>query len=142
VAERPFDVRVAEPGDDPFLPNPRPPHRNVWLRANGQLPDDQALHRYLLAYASDHAFVTTALLPHGVTWLTPGMQIASLDHVMWFHTRFRVDDWLLYVMDSPSAHGSRGLVRGSIFTKDGTLVASCAQEGLIRQHAAGKLERV
>jgi acyl-CoA thioesterase-2 len=105
----------------------------VWLRTTARLPDHPALHHYLLAYASDHAFITTALLPHGVTWLTPGMQVASLDHVMWFHQPFRVDEWLLNVMDSPAAHGARGLVRSRVFTQDGRLVASSAQEGLIRQ---------
>jgi acyl-CoA thioesterase-2 len=105
----------------------------VWLKAVAQLRDEPALHRYLLAYASDHSLITTALLPHGVTWLAPGMQIASLDHVMWFHQPFRVDEWLLYVIDSPAAHGARGLVRGRIFTRDGRLVASTAQEGLIRR---------
>jgi acyl-CoA thioesterase-2 len=105
----------------------------VWLRAIDKLPDEPALHRYLLAYVSDFSFVTTSLLPHGVSWLTPGMQIASLDHVMWFHRPVRVDQWLLYVMDSPSAHGARGLVRGRIYSRDGQLVAATAQEGLIRQ---------
>ncbi len=133
VAERPFELRPVEPEDDPFLPAPKPPRRFVWLRTVGPLPDDPALHAYLLAYASDHSFITTALLPHGVTWLTPSMQVASLDHVMWFHQPFRVDDWLLYAIDSPAAHGARGLVRGNIFTRDGRLVASTAQEGLIRQ---------
>ena len=132
-AERPFEMRPVSPGQDPILPPAQPPRRLVWLRTVGKLPDDPALHRYLLAYASDHSFITTALLPHGVTWLTPGMQIASLDHVMWFHQPFRVDEWLLHVMDSPAAHGARGLVRGRIFTADGRLVASTAQEGLIRQ---------
>jgi acyl-CoA thioesterase-2 len=110
-----------------------PPSRRVWLRAIDRLPDDPALHRYLLAYASDHSFITTALLPHGVTWITPRMQVVSLDHVMWFYQPFRVDEWLLYVIDSPIAHGARGLVRGRIFTQDGRLVAAAAQEGLIRQ---------
>jgi acyl-CoA thioesterase II len=133
MAETPFDMRPAEPRDDPFQPGIRPPVRNVWLRAIDRLPDDPALHRYLLAYASDHAFITTALLPHGASMLTPGMQIASLDHVMWFHQPFRVDEWLLYAIDSPAAHGARGLVRGRVFTRDGRLVASTAQEGLIRK---------
>ncbi len=132
---RPFELRPIEPIDDPISPAARAPRRMVWLRAVGPLPDDPALHRYLLAYASDYAFVTTALLPHGVTWLTPGMQVASLDHVMWFHQPFRVDEWLLYVIDSPAAHGGRGLVRGQIFSRDGRLVASTAQEGLIRQRS-------
>lgn len=133
IAERPFEMRAVDPVDDPFAPAPRPPSRMVWFRASGRLADTPALHRYLLAYASDYSFVTTALLPHGAGWMTPGMQVASLDHVMWFHRPFRVDDWLLSVMDSPSAHGARGLARGRIFTADGTLVASTAQEGLIRR---------
>jgi acyl-CoA thioesterase II len=134
-AERPFEMRPVNPGPDPLAPPPQPPRRMVWLRTVGRLPDDPALHRYLLAYASDYSFVTTSLLPHGVTYLTPGMQIASLDHVMWFHQPFRVDEWLLHVMDSPAAHGARGLVRGHVFTQNGLLVASTAQEGLIRQRA-------
>jgi acyl-CoA thioesterase II len=133
AAEHPFELRPVGPVDDPFLPAPRAPARMVWLRATSRLPDDPALHHYLLAYASDHSFITTSLLPHGVTWLTPGMQVASLDHVMWFHQPFRVDEWLLNVMDSPAAHGARGLVRSRIFTQSGRLVASSAQEGLIRQ---------
>jgi acyl-CoA thioesterase-2 len=130
---RPFELRPTDAPDDPFLPAPRPPQRMVWMRAVGKLPDVPALHAYLLAYASDHSFMTTALLPHGVTWLTPGVQIASLDHVMWFHQPFRVDEWFLYVIDSPMARGARGLVRGRVFTQDGRLVASSAQEGLVRQ---------
>jgi acyl-CoA thioesterase-2 len=133
LAERPFEIRTADIEDDPFHPTPAAPHRRVWLRAISALPDDPALHAYLLAYTSDHAFLTTSLLPHGATWLTPGMQVASLDHVMWFHRPFRVDEWLLHVIDSPTAHGARGLVRGRIFTRDGRLVASTAQEGLIRR---------
>ncbi len=81
----------------------------------------------------DNGFLLTALLPHGATWLTPGIQVASLDHVMWFHQPFRVDDWLLYSMTSPTAHGSRGLVQGRVFTRDGRLVASTSQEGLMRR---------
>jgi acyl-CoA thioesterase-2 len=133
LAERPFEMRPTEP-DDPGATHPlRPPRRMVWIRAMGKLPDDPALHGYLLAYVSDHSFITTALLPHGVTVFAPGMQVASLDHVMWFHQPFRMDEWLLYAIDSPAAHGARGLVRGRIFSQDGRLVASCAQEGLIRK---------
>lgn len=135
LAERPFEMRPIEQPDDPIHPQPRPASRMSWLKATGTLPDDPALHRYLLAYASDFAFLTTAMLPHGVSWLTPGMQVASLDHSMWFHEDVRVDEWLLHVVDSPKAHGGRGLVRGSVFTHDGRLVASTAQEGLIRQRA-------
>lgn len=131
---RPIDLRiVGEREEDPAHPKPRPPSRMVWLKAIAPLPDDPALHAYLLAYASDFAFVTTAMLPHGKSWLTPGMQVASIDHVMWFHRPFRIDEWLLYVMDSPAAQSSRGLARGSVFTRDGKLVASSAQEGLMRQ---------
>ncbi len=132
-ASRPFELRPVDVTDDPFAPSAAPASRMVWLRTAAKLPDDPGLHRYLLAYASDYSFVTTSLLPHRVTWLTRGMQIASLDHAMWFHQPFRVDEWLLHVMDSPKAHGARGLVRGRVFTADGRLVASTAQEGLIRR---------
>jgi acyl-CoA thioesterase II len=131
--DRPIETRLVEPLD-PIHPEKRDARRMLWFRAVAPLPDDPALHAYMLAYASDFSLVTTALLPHGVTWLTPGMQIASIDHVLWFHRSVRVDDWLLYVMSSPSAQNARGLARGSIYTKDGRLVASVAQEGLIRAH--------
>ncbi len=136
LAERPFELRpVAPPGESPWSSEPRPARRMVWIKTTGALPDDLALHQYLLAYASDYSFLTTSLLPHGVSWLTPKMQVASLDHVMWFHQPFRVDQWLLHVMESPAAHGGRGLVRGQVFSSDGRLVASTAQEGLIRQRS-------
>lgn len=128
----PLEIRSCDPQDDPFRPKPRPASRMVWMRATGTLADDAALHRYLLAYVSDLSFVSTALAPHGITWLTPGLQIASLDHVMWFHRPFRMDDWLLHVIDSPAAHGGRGLVRGRVFTSQGQLVSSTAQEGVMR----------
>jgi acyl-CoA thioesterase II len=133
LAQRPFEMRPIDDDSNPFAPTPRPPHRMFWIKANGELADDPALHRYLLAYASDFAFLTTAMLPHAVSWLSPAMQVASLDHAMWFHQDVRVDEWLLHVVDSPKAHGGRGLVRGSVFTRDGRLVASTAQEGLIRR---------
>ena len=135
LAELPFELRPVGDRDDPVLPAPRAPKRMIWIRTAAPLPDDPSLHRYLLAYASDWSFLGTALLPHGVTWLTPGMQVASLDHALWFHQPLRVDEWLLHVIDSPAAHGARGLVRGQVFTRDGRLVASTAQEGLIRQRA-------
>ncbi len=119
--------------DDLVAPPSKPPYRSVWFRAAGALSDAAWLHAALLAYASDFMFLGTSLLPHGVTWLTPGMQVASIDHVMWYHQPARVDDWLLYSMDSPAAHGARGLVRGRIFTRQGALVATVAQEGLIRR---------
>ncbi|NVB36853.1 acyl-CoA thioesterase II [Pseudenhygromyxa sp. WMMC2535] len=135
LAERPFEIRPLDSETDLIQVPSREPRRMFWIKANGELPKDPALHRYLLAYASDFSFLTTAMLPHGVTWLTPGVQIASLDHAMWFHQPFCVDQWLLNVVDSPNAHGGRGLVRGRIFTQDGRMVASTAQEGLIRMRA-------
>jgi acyl-CoA thioesterase-2 len=132
LAGRPIEIRPVELRD-PLRPRASPPLRRMWYRAADQLPDDPALHRYLLAYASDFSFLGTAMDPHGTSWLQPGMQVASLDHVMWFHRPFRLDDWLLYVVDSPSASGGRGLVRGQFFDRAGRLVASAAQEGLIRR---------
>lgn len=136
--ERPFDMRRSDEPEDPFQPKAAPARRMVWFRAVAPLPDPPTLHRCLLAYVSDFAFVTTALLPHGVSWLTPGMQVASLDHVMWFHQPFRVDEWLLHVIDSPAMHGARGLVRGRVFTRDGRLVASTSQEGLLRRRTTSQ----
>lgn len=132
TAESPIEIRPLEP-TNLFAPTARPPHSASWIRANGSLPDDPKLHRYLLAYASDFNFLGTSLYPHGVSWASPGMQVASLDHAMWFHRPFRMDEWLLQVVDSPSAHGARGLVRAGFFTRDGALVASTVQEGLIRK---------
>ena len=137
LAERPIELRPIDPVD-PFKPEKQGPDHAVWVRAAGPLADDPALHRYLLAYCSDFSFITTALRPHGVTWADPRMQVASVDHVMWFHRPFRMDDWLLHVIHSPSASGSRALVRGSIFSRDGRLVASTGQEGLVRQRAAAR----
>src|ERR1700731_2285739 len=119
--ERPFEFR---PGD--------PPHKSIWFRAVDKLDGDEALHRCLLAYVSDFHLLDTALKPHGISMISPKLVIASVDHAMWFHRSVRVDDWLLYAMDSPSASGARGFTRGSVFARDGRLVASAAQEGLIR----------
>jgi acyl-CoA thioesterase-2 len=121
--------------DDLLAPVPRAPERSVWMRAVAPLPDDPVMHRALLAYASDHGLLGAALLPHGLSYAQPRLRLASLDHAMWFHRDFRLDDWLLYVMDSPSAGGGRGLSRGSVFTRDGRLVASMAQEGMVRVKA-------
>jgi acyl-CoA thioesterase-2 len=136
VAQRPIELRPIEEPNNPLRPEAREPQRMFWLKANGTLPDDPALHRYLLAYASDFSLLGTTMLPHAVSWLSPGMQVASLDHAMWFHQDVRVDEWLLHVVDSPKAHGARGLARGRVFTHDGRLVASTAQEGLIRRRPA------
>jgi len=108
------------------------PSQHVWIRATGPLPDDAEIHRCVLAYASDMTLLDTALFPHGRIVFDPDLQAASLDHAMWFHRPFRADDWLLYTADSPSASGARGFNRGSLFSRDGKLVASVAQEGLIR----------
>jgi acyl-CoA thioesterase-2 len=134
TAERPIEIRPVDLRN-PLAPKPQEPSRKLWYRAIDRLPDDPALHRYLLAYASDFSFLSTALDPHGVSWLTPSMQVASLDHSMWFHRSFRVDDWLLYTVESPTASGARGLVRGQFFDRQGRLVASAMQEGLIRKRS-------
>ncbi len=128
---RPFEFRMVQPMD--FPPSRKgPPARQVWFRAVGSLPDDEALHRRLLAYVSDFYLLDTAALPHGVSFFSSKVIMASIDHAMWFHRPLRVDDWLLYALDSPSASGARGFGRGSLFARDGRLVASTAQEGLIR----------
>jgi len=132
VCDKPIEIRQVDPVN-PFKPKPREPRKYQWLRAAGSLPDDPAVHKYLLAYASDFGFVGTSMLPHGLSFWDPYMQIASIDHAMWFHRDFRMDQWLLHVMDSPSATHARGLNRGSVYTEDGVLVASVAQEGLIRR---------
>jgi acyl-CoA thioesterase-2 len=125
---RPFETRpviIDPPGDRPA----RPPYDNVWFRAAGPVP--QPLTQALLAYASDASLLSTSLLPHGKS-IFSNLQVASLDHAMWFHRPVHFDDWLLYAQDSPSASGARGFNRGAIYARDGTLIASVAQEGLIR----------
>ncbi|MCS3469835.1 acyl-CoA thioesterase-2 [Pseudomonas sp. JUb42] len=117
---------------DPYNPQPGEPVKYVWFRADGSLADIPALHKYLLAYASDFNLLTTSLLPHGKSVWQKDMQIASLDHSLWFHGDLRADDWLLYAMDSPWAGNSRGFSRGSVYNRAGQLVASVSQEGLIR----------
>lgn len=129
--DRPIDFRLVE-DIDPFNPSVQPPVRHIWLRANGQMPAETLAHEAVLAYASDYGLLGTALQPHGRTYRKGDIQVASLDHSLWFHASFRVDEWLLYVIDSPVSAGARGFARGSIFTRDGRLVASVAQEGLMR----------
>ena len=129
---RPIDTRYVE--GDPIgrrhrAPQPR---QRVWMRADGELPDDPVLHACVVTYASDMTLLDTTLLPHGVGWADDSVQMASLDHAMWFHRPFRADEWLLYDQITPSTFGSRGLASGSIFTRDGRLVVSVMQEGLIR----------
>ncbi len=129
--DRPLDFRPIDPVD-PFDPKPRPPFRYMWVRANGQIPDNTLAHQAVLAYASDYGLLATSLLPHALSIRTPKVQVATLDHAIWFHRPLRADDWLLIAMDSPSAYGARGFARASVFTRDGRLVASLAQEGLTR----------
>ena len=131
TAARPFDFRPVEPIHI-FSPRPAPPVRHIWIRAIEPLPDDAELHCRLLAYISDYQLVATSTLPHGIRFELGNVQMASIDHAMWFHRPFRVDEWLLHSMWSPNASGARGLAFGQFFTADGRLVASTAQEGLIR----------
>lgn len=128
--DRPFDFRVVDM--DPFDDSPRAPERQMWLRAIGDMPDATISHQAALAYASDYSILATTVQPHGLGIRSPELQAATLDHSIWFHRPFRADDWMLYSMDSPAAAGARGFARGSIFTKDGVMIASVAQEGLIR----------
>ncbi|KPA52560.1 acyl-CoA thioesterase II [Photobacterium lucens] len=130
--KRPFEVRPVTVVN-PLMPTATEPKQYLWIKANGTMPDDLSIHHYMLAYASDWGFLVTALQPHGVTLFSPKMQVATIDHAMWFHRPFKMDEWLLYAIDSPSASGSRGIVRGEIYNQKGELVASAVQEGLIRQ---------
>ncbi len=129
--KRPFEFRPVLPAD-PLRREKSLPLKYIWFRTVDKLADDEALHRCLLAYVSDFHLLDTSLKPHGISMISPKLMIASIDHAMWFHRSVRVDDWLLYAIDSPSASGARGFTRGSVFARDGRLVASAAQEGLIR----------
>jgi acyl-CoA thioesterase-2 len=126
---RPVEIAAASRVPGTLLPRPR----HLWLRIRDRLPDDPAVHRAMLAYASDATLLETAVIQHGRSIFDPGLQAASIDHALWFHRGFRADEWLLYAQDSPTAVGARGLARGSIFSRDGRLVASVAQEGLMRE---------
>lgn len=132
--DRPLDFRAVVP-NDPITHVPGEPLRQVWFRCIERLPDEPIVHQAILAYASDYGMLPTALLPHGVSYRDPRLLLASLDHSVWMHQDFRADEWLLYCIDSPAAHGARGFVRGQVFTQDGRLVASVAQEGLVRVRA-------
>jgi acyl-CoA thioesterase II len=130
--ERPIELKPVE--FERYLSrDPREPKFNVWIRATGRLPDDPAIHQCVLAYASDMTLLDSSLVAHGRTVFERSIQAASVDHALWFHRPFRADEWLLYSQDSPSAAGALGFSRGLIFTRDGTLIASVAQEGLIRE---------
>jgi acyl-CoA thioesterase-2 len=133
--ERPIELRPVDFGR--YAGNPQPDNRfNIWMRTTAALPDDPSIHRCALAYASDMTILDTALLPHRRSIFDRDIMGASLDHAVWFHRPFRADQWLLYSQDSPNSHGSRGFGRGLIYAADGTLVASVAQEGLMRERRA------
>ena len=128
---RAIDMRWCDPPD--WKPNKGEEGRAmIWMRADGDLPDDPALHTCMLVYASDYTLTETVMRPHGVHWSDRGVMAASLDHCMWFHRQAKADDWWLYVEDTPAAHGARGLARGIIYDRDGRLVCSVAQEILLR----------
>ena len=112
---------------------PQPPQTQVWIKANGDMPDDSVLHTCLWTYASDMTLLDTTLMPHATADIRNELMNASLDHAMWFHHPFRMDEWVLYTQDTPTMAGSRGLARGLVYSADGTLVASVMQEGLIRR---------
>ncbi len=132
--KRPFEFRPTH-GPSFLAAAKTDPVRHIWFRAVAPLPDDEALHRCLLAYVSDYNLLDTALMPHGVADMLHSLVMASIDHAMWFHRSVRVDQWLLYSTDSPSASGARGFTRGNVFSRDGRLVASTSQEGLLRVKA-------
>ena len=137
LCKRPIEVRPVNP-ISPFSPEKREPVRYAWFKAIDTMPDDITVHQYLLAYASDFGLLAPSLYPHGHSFWEPEMQVASLDHAMWFHRDFRMDEWLLYVIDSHNTGSARGLSFGKIYTAEGKLVASATQEGLIRFHALKK----
>lgn len=140
TGKRPFEFRPVEPlGLD--RRRKLPPKKLVWIRAVDSLPDDQALHQNLLAYVSDFELLATSTLPHGLSFTRHNVIMASLDHALWFHRDFRIDEWLLYSMDSPNASGARGFARGQLFTENGNLVASTSQEGLVRVIDSARKQR-
>ncbi|MEC8907941.1 MAG: acyl-CoA thioesterase II [Pseudomonadota bacterium] len=131
TADKPIEMRLLDPVNI-FAPTKKDPVKYLWMKADGSLPEDTDLHAKLLAYASDFNLLPTSLHPHARSYGQKGMQMASLDHSVWFHRPFRMDEWLLYAIDSPNAGGGRGFCRGQVFNQKGELVASVAQEGLIR----------
>lgn len=131
VLSRPFDLRYTT-SDILLSVTDQSPKQTLWIRAKAKLDDEPILHRAALAFGSDYTLVETILRAHGIAWATPGIRAASLDHAMWFHRPFRADDWLLYVHESPSSQGGRGLVHGKFFNREGDLVASVSQEATVR----------
>lgn len=130
-SEKPIEVRPVIL-NNPLQPTELPAKQYLWIKANGELPDDPMIHQYLLSYASDWGFLVTALFPHSVSLLTPKFQVATIDHSMWFHRPFKMDEWLLYVIESPTSSNTRGLVKGEIYNQQGHLVATAVQEGVMR----------
>ena len=137
ATERPFDMRHVPSPVYLSVEGERVAHQAVWLKTIGAMPDDPDLHRAALAYASDYSILEPILRRHGIAWATPGIKVASLDHAMWWHRFGRVDEWVLYVQESPNARGGRGLSLGRIYTRDGVLLASVAQEGMVRVPGIG-----
>ncbi|WP_159738346.1 acyl-CoA thioesterase II [Vibrio atypicus] len=129
--EKPIEMRPVTVVN-PLKPQKAEPKQYLWIKANGEMPDNQLIHQYLLAYASDWGFLVTALHPHKVSLMTPKFQVATIDHSIWFHRPFKMDDWLLYAIESPTASNTRGLVRGEIYNREGHLVATAVQEGVMR----------
>ena len=139
-SDRPLEIRPVQQ-HTPLQGQISKPVRQVWIRANGRLPDDQPLQQSLLSYASDFNFLPVALQPHGKGFLEPDIQVATIDHSVWFHRPVNLSQWLLYSVISPSASGGRGFVRGEFYSQDGQLVASAVQEGIIRQKKHSKKGR-
>jgi acyl-CoA thioesterase-2 len=131
LRERPIEIRPVDP-IDMAEPQPMGLRQSFWMRAAGKMPDDPLVHQCVATYASDHTLLSAAMRPHGKTFLSRDLMVASLDHAMWFHRPLRMDEWILYTQESPASFGARGLAFGHFFTQSGTLVASVAQEGLIR----------
>jgi len=129
---RPFDMRYVTSPIYFKVDGEHVAHQAVWLKATGELPTDQNIHRAAIAYASDYSILESTYRRHGIAWTHPGLKQASLDHAMWFHRDGRADEWMLYVQESPSAQGGRGLSLGRIFSREGLLLATVAQEGMIR----------
>ena len=134
MCDKPLEIRPVE-FHNPLKGHVAEPARQVWIRASGAMPDDFRVHQSLLGYASDFNFLVVALQPHGVGFLEPGMQVATIDHSMWFHRPFNMNEWLLYSVESTSASSARGFVRGEFWSMDGKLVASTVQEGVMRKRS-------
>jgi acyl-CoA thioesterase-2 len=135
TSDKPIEIRAIDPVNV-FAPKKQDPIKNVWMKADAALTDDPMVHASVLTYATDFNLIGTSMMPHGVSFAQKGMQVASLDHAIWFHRPVKMDEWLLYSMDSPSASSNRGYCRGQVYNQQGHLVASVAQEGLIRKVSA------